>query len=325
MIDSNPLVSIVIPVYNTAKYLDACLQSVISQTYENLEILIINDGSTDDSNLIIANYQRLDSRILYISKPNEGLPLTRKVGVEKATGKYVQHLDSDDILVANAIELLVNRAEETDADIVAAPFFFIYPNGEKKISGNLSFGVLTGKEYFKEILYREAYWCVWANFQRLDIFRKNAIEFVSDISLGEDAILMTQLLLYAERVAAISTPIIYYNQISDSISHNMTLSRYKDFRAYPLWIETYFDKKKILDEYAKEVAWLHIEKTFGCVYWNHLEDVNRDMKRVLQDIIRFPDLLELLSKRKRKVILTYKYSKWLGYLRVVWYKRKRKL
>ena len=111
-----PCVSVIIPVYNIEKHLEKCLDSVIGQTLKNIEIIVVDDGSTDNSPRIIDRYARTDSRIVAIHKANEGLAYARKSGIEAAHGKYVQHLDGDDFLEPDACELLFNRAEETNAD-----------------------------------------------------------------------------------------------------------------------------------------------------------------------------------------------------------------
>ena len=90
-------VSIIIPAYNAKPTLSKCLDSCINQTFEDIEIIIINDGSTDGSNIIMCNYAKIDGRINVINKINEGLPFARKSGVEVAKGEYVFHLDADDI------------------------------------------------------------------------------------------------------------------------------------------------------------------------------------------------------------------------------------
>lgn len=96
---SSPLVSVIIPVYNSELYLEACIESVIGQSYSTLEIIIVNDGSTDDSFTIMEKYAKLDERIIIINKRNGGLPSARKSGIDIAKGKYIQHLDSDDVLL----------------------------------------------------------------------------------------------------------------------------------------------------------------------------------------------------------------------------------
>ena len=127
-----PCVSVIIPVYNIEKHLEKCLDSVIGQTLKDIEIIVVNDGSTDNSLDIITQYARKDSRIVIVDKPNEGLAYARKSGIEAAHGKYVQHLDGDDFLEPDACELLFKRAEETDADIVIIRFLIDSPRGQKE-------------------------------------------------------------------------------------------------------------------------------------------------------------------------------------------------
>ena len=218
MKDSLPLVSIIIPVYNSEAYLDACFMSVIKQTYKTLEVIVVNDGSTDDSLSIIRKYEQLDNRFFCINKANGGLPLARKTGIEHAHGKYIQHLDSDDTLLETAIERLVRRAEETDADIVAAPFYFCFQDRPAQKSVDLKFDALSGFEYYLEILHSRAYWSVWSNFQRSCLFQENVIQTVPEISFGEDAILITQLVLCAKKVVSLAEPILNYNRYSTAMS-----------------------------------------------------------------------------------------------------------
>lgn len=121
----SPLVSVIIPVYNAHNSIAKTLQSVINQTYTNLEIVVVNDGSTDESLDIIKTYAVEDPRIVVFDKQNEGLVQARKSGIDIATGKYIQYLDSDDIMHEDAITRLVNKAEETQADMVVAPFYVL--------------------------------------------------------------------------------------------------------------------------------------------------------------------------------------------------------
>lgn len=216
--DALPLVSVIIPVFNTEKYIEDCIFSVINQNYSRLEIIIVNDGSTDGSRSIIQKYMEVDRRIVCIDKKNEGLPLARKTGILKANGKYIQHLDSDDTLIDGAIEKLVCRAEETDADIVASSFLFCYPDKGPVLSEPYTFGEISGISYFRQKLNLQAYWSVWSHFQKRSLFLNNKIETVADISIGEDAIMMTQLILATDRIVSLNIPTVNYYRNSSSMS-----------------------------------------------------------------------------------------------------------
>lgn len=325
MNDSLPLVSVIIPVYNSEAYLDACLLSVIKQTYQFLEIIIVNDGSTDDSLSIMRRYENLDSRIFCINKLNEGLPLARKSGIDHAHGKYIQHLDSDDILLETAIEKLVYRAEETNADIVAAPFYFCFQDRPDQKSVDLKFEELSGLNYYREILHFQAYWSVWSNFQKRSLFLENVIQTVPDISFGEDAILMTQLILYANKVVSLQEPILKYNRYLTAMSLQVHKSKYNEYRAYQDWIEEYLKSKSLYNIFKQEMAVMHLKKTFLSIAWRRLEYVKQDMVRLVASLKNYPELKSEMSKQEMKIVSCYQICPIWGYVMLRWYCKKNKL
>lgn len=133
----NDMVSVIIPVYNVKPYLDRCMQSVINQTYRNLEILLINDGSTDGSAEKCRQWKAKDDRILFISKENEGLGPTRNLGVKRANGEYVIFIDSDDWWELDTVEKLYSAAMKNNADIVYMNFYFSYNDENGKLKNDM--------------------------------------------------------------------------------------------------------------------------------------------------------------------------------------------
>ena len=117
-LDSNPLVSIVLPIYNVAPYLDRCMQSVVNQSYKNLEIIMVDDGSTDACSELCEKWNKHDNRVKVIHKSNAGLGEARNTGIENATGDYVCFFDSDDYLRLDAIEMAVSSALHRQSDVV---------------------------------------------------------------------------------------------------------------------------------------------------------------------------------------------------------------
>ena len=117
-------ISVIVPVYNVEKYLETCLNSIINQSYKNLEIIVVNDGSTDSSLEICKKYQKLDNRIILIDQKNKGLSGARNVGILKATGEYIHFIDSDDYIALNYYEKMLEALADTDADIVVGGFYY---------------------------------------------------------------------------------------------------------------------------------------------------------------------------------------------------------
>lgn len=130
MTKTKPLVSIIVPIYNTAKHLPACLDSILAQTYQNLEIILINDGSTDHSASIAKSYTEKDPRIKFINQTNQGLSATRNVGIKKSTGDYITFIDSDDAIEPQMIESMINALQTNKADIAVCSFKEFYNNGK---------------------------------------------------------------------------------------------------------------------------------------------------------------------------------------------------
>ena len=319
-----PLVSVVIPVYNAEKTLSSCLESVMNQTYANLEIIVVNDGSTDNSRTIIEDYAIEDSRIVVFEKENAGLVQARKSGIDIASGKYIQYLDSDDTLHEDAVSLLVDKAEKTQADIVVAPFVFCN-DGKVQKSTFSAFVELSGRDYLKKILFEKAYWCVWSKFHLRSLYQ-NEIER-PEISLGEDAVLSTQLLMCSHKVTSVDYIIIDYNFTPSSMSHpsNFDDKKYKDFVDYTEWVEKYIIKKGAGNDFQESLAFFHIRNTFRRIYWKRLRDANKEMKRVLIDLKCFPYFMNHLTRRERKIVKTYQTSFFMGYLKLKYYNWRRKI
>ena len=122
-----PLVSIIVPMYNTAGCIARCVKSICAQTYKSIEILLLNDGSTDDTLAICRALAASDHRIALVDKTNTGAADTRNQGIALAHGKYIQFVDSDDWLAPDFTEKLVSAAEAHTADLVIAPFWMVYP------------------------------------------------------------------------------------------------------------------------------------------------------------------------------------------------------
>lgn len=134
----NDLISVVVPVYNVEKYLQKCIDSIINQTYKKIEIILVNDGSTDNSLSICNEYKKTDSRIQVIDKKNGGLSSARNVGIKFSKGKYICFVDADDYLEHNFVEKLYNKIINNKCDISICNFVYDFENGKSKIRYNNS-------------------------------------------------------------------------------------------------------------------------------------------------------------------------------------------
>ena len=131
-----PKVSVIVPVYNVGKYIDKCLKSLVEQTLSDIEIIIVNDGSTDDSKKVIDNYiERYPEKIVYLEKKNGGLSDARNYGIPYAKGEYIAFLDSDDYVELDMYEKMYETAKKENSDMVECDFYWEYPNKTKKDIG----------------------------------------------------------------------------------------------------------------------------------------------------------------------------------------------
>lgn len=219
---TDPLVSIIIPVYNAAPHLARCIESVRRQSYQNLEIILMNDGSHDVSGPICQIYARVDKRLRAIDKPNSGVSATRNEAIALATGKYLQFVDSDDYLAPDATELLVRRAEEARADLVIAHYYRVAGSEITQHGFLRRTDVMDQTEFARELMDEPAsfyYGVMWNKLYRADIIRENGIQCHEELHWSEDFLFNLEYIRYAARFCAIQQPVYYYVKNPASITH----------------------------------------------------------------------------------------------------------
>ena len=243
---NQPLVSIILPVYNAQTHLARCIESILNQTYRNLELIILNDGSRDQSLPVCEEFRAKDSRIVLVDKDNSGVSDTRNLGLKLAGGQYVQFVDSDDYIDPDFTGHLVAAAEENNADLVIAPYKMVIPAGAskpeqvlEKIQDDLGvmsvarppevreYGFLPAGVYDKDtfalrLMDKPAsyfYSVLWNKLYRRDLLVENDVQFASEMKWAEDLVFNLQYIRFAERFVSIGTPGYYYVQNPQSICH----------------------------------------------------------------------------------------------------------
>lgn len=218
----NPLVSVIIPVYKTEKYLEACVLSVINQTYKNLQIILVDDGSPDNSSAICDRLSVQYDNISVIHKKNGGLSDARNEGTKKADGEFLLYLDSDDTLVENAIELMVNKIIEDDSDAVYPDRYYkVYENsGKKKLCYHFPKKLMYNNpvEFGKNVLIEKC--CAWRSHSllyRTKIIIDNNVVFPIGYT-GEDVVFNLHFFKYATKISFITNVTVNYLKRSGSIT-----------------------------------------------------------------------------------------------------------
>ena len=213
------VVSIIIPVYNTEKYISKCIDSVINQTYKEIEIVIINDGSTDKSFEVISSYLEIDKRIKYIEQDNKGVNIARKVGIQESSGEYIFFLDSDDWIEKNTLEILMKIINDNNSQIIRFGYN-IEPDlskGNKTIEKKeYIYDDNNLKEFYKQ-LAEAKYNSLWGQIiDKKLIDLKNFKSLNDSICFAEDLWFNMELYTKAKKITIISDKLYHYNRANEN-------------------------------------------------------------------------------------------------------------
>lgn len=247
----NPLISVVTPVYNAEQYLENCVQSMLSQTIQNIEIILVDDGSLDKSGFLCDEFAQKDSRIKIIHQQNQGVTAARAAGIKKSSGEWICFVDSDDELPKNSLELLLNNAKD-DIDIVVGSVQFQghYKWPYKKMSCEIS-----NIDFMKMLLKHRVPRGPWARLFRKKLFHGDSLNIPRKIVCAEDFIMNLRLAQCAKKIRIIpNTVYSYIERPNSAMSQNPFAN--KD---YMLSFE-----RILLESFSKE----NRERLKYAIFWN---------------------------------------------------------
>ncbi|RGX96942.1 glycosyltransferase family 2 protein [Blautia sp. OF03-15BH] len=252
----NNLVSIIIPAYNVARYLDDCLKSVLNQTYTNLEIIVIDDGSTDKSLEICHSYAAKDKRLKVIHQENAGVSAARNVGLSIMTGKYVLFIDSDDRIEQNMVEILVKEIEENEKNDAVFCGYKEFEDETDRIIKEVvpSKSKRVDRDNGVAEIFGEYATMLWNKMFRCSIIDKSDL-FDVTLKIGEDELWMVDVLKKANNIMLIGTPLYYYRSRAEGASKGQVFSEAK--------MTDYESQKKVLksiNEYGSEALTLYAQQ-----------------------------------------------------------------
>lgn len=300
----NSKVSIIIPIYKVENYLTECLESCINQSYKNIEIIAVNDGSPDNCGDIIDHYAAKDERVIHLKKENEGVAAARESGINASTGAYIMFVDGDDFLTFNAVELFMETAVKEDADMVFSDFIDYYKQKAPTINTNsLHHGLVMSMndcvdnhvrmEMWGRIIRREL--CLNCELQKLNI--------------GEDKFAMIQILIRCKKNVYLKVPLYYYRHnetslmhkpdtIKNEIEHKMILTDFVIQKGYPAKVIHFaiMTNVPVISEYCND-------------YNNPITASQKETIRKLTKLSlkHYPKMLRehLLSDKLRGIIIFY--------------------
>ncbi|HBI61973.1 MAG TPA: glycosyltransferase family 2 protein [Lachnospiraceae bacterium] len=303
-----PLISIIIPVYNVEKYLGQCMKSVSDQTSSDLEIILVDDGSTDRSGEICDSWKKTDSRVTVIHKSNGGLSDARNVGIEAASGDWLMFIDSDDYVSDHFCEHALHLVEESHADIGVFDYQFCWEDHCERSKESIT-GILDNQEAMYQLLIGNTKNYAWNKIYKRDLFRN--VRYPAS-RVWEDIGTTYKLFAAAEKVHFSSEVLYFYRQRSESISYDpparALFDIYEEYQEQYLFCQTnYPDFIDIVWDNVIGYALICCIKNYSTVRkW----DKYRDIKACLRKDRRVPGKMSF----SKKIMLTiFRVSEGLFY------------
>lgn len=241
-----PKVSVIVPIYNVEKYLEKCINSLLSQTLEDIQIILVNDGSKDNSGNIAKEYEKNNKdRVIYVEKENGGLSDARNYGLKYATGDFIAFLDSDDYIEKNAYEEMYNKAIEENADYVECDFIWEFPN---KIRVDKQYPYKNKKEMLSFVRV-----VAWNKLIKRQLITDNNLEFPKGLRY-EDVEFTYKLIPFINKFAYVDKSFIHYVQREGSIANVQNERTAEIFTVLDNVIE-FYKKNNIYEKYRDELEY----------------------------------------------------------------------
>ncbi len=305
-------VSVIVPVYNVYEYIDKCLDSLVHQTLKDMEIIVVNDGSPDDSESIIKKYEKKYKNIKYVVKKNGGLSDARNFGLKYATGDYIGFVDSDDYVANDMFEKLYNKITKDKSDIAVCEFNYVYPDGKIIRSySNLDYTDEVDKKYLISPPM------AWTRLYKKDLFKE--LKFKKDIYY-EDLEMNPKVLLYTKKISFVDEGLYYY------IVRNNSIMRQNTFNEKLLHIFDILDsnKKLLYKDYPMEIEYMYIDHLLRTAslrfmdYDNYKENINKIVDIFKSDFPNWKKNVYLKkSSKKMKLLCHLAYHKCYLLLKII--------
>lgn len=301
---NQPLVSVVIPIYNVEKYLDRCISSVVDQTYRNLEIILVDDGSPDRCPGMCDQWADKDGRIRVIHKENAGLGMARNSGLEAASGKYIFFFDSDDYVELSTVEICVRHAEEHSADTVLFGRRDVYEDGRQgKAIHAEKLQVFRGAQVQNRLLpglYTYAFGVgvsAWGKMYQREMFTANALRFPSERKIiSEDAYFALE--YFSKSDCSVLLPDVLYNYVNrdNSLSRGYRKDRQEKNDAFLQTCLDYIRKNDLPDEVTKHLKVRYHGYTIAALKQIMASDLtDREKKKMIRTVFCSAVLRDTLS------------------------------
>ena len=244
-------VSIIVPVYNIENYIRVCVESILAQTYASLELILVDDGSKDNSGILCDEYAVIDPRVKVIHKENGGVSSARNAGLRQAKGDWIMHVDGDDWIEPDMIESLIEAAKATEADLVFSDFIKYGPNaGNNQLPSWNSDKIDSMSRYIAYVMTT-----IWGSIAKRSLYIDHSLKSPEGISYCEDFHLIVRLCHYAKKIANVHRPFYHYRYRPTSIMSNMSRKTESDEQWVYQDIIRFFKEQGVYEDYRKVMSW----------------------------------------------------------------------
>lgn len=317
-----PKVSIIVPFYNVEKYIEKCLETLVHQTLEDIEIILVNDGSTDKTEEIAKKYQaQYPQKIRYLEKENGGLSDARNYAIPYAKGEYIAFLDSDDYAEKNMYQEMYEIAKKENSDMVECNFIWEYPDKTR-----IDIGAIYNN---KHEMIEKIRVVAWNKLIKREILEKSKVIFPKGYRY-EDVEFTYMLIPFLEKVSFCKTPMVHYIQRDGSIS-NVQNKRTAEIFDVMEHVIDYYKEKGLYDEYYQELEYIYVRYAFCSSFLRIVKIQDKKIRKQLLELtwnnvnIKFPNwknnrILKTEKNKKNLYLksinkITYKiYSKLISYI-----------
>ena len=310
--------SVIVPVYNSSKYLDKCIKSIVNQTLKEIEIIIINDGSTDNSLDIIQGYALKDNRIKVVNQSNKGVSASRNEGIKLAKGDYIINIDSDDWIEQHYFEDIYNLAINKQLDIVVTDIhveglLVDYIRKDLNIENN---DIINGKEYLEIFFKNNLSGFTWNKLIKRELY--DGLLYREDLTMCEDVYLIVQIIKKSKYIGKINYAYYHYIVNNNSITNTLNTKKMQDIYEVFCFLKDYFNSDKMLSLYIKEqeiCALLYVIINMKNYFFDKKRQKiwNYFLEMVKQSYVEYTDF-----RYKKKLFLYYRTIKFFPFSLTIW-------
>ena len=304
---ATPTVSVVIPVYNAERFVADTAASILLQNYRNLELVLVDDGSTDSTPEILSRLAAGDERVKVLTQKNQGPSAARMTGLQASTGDYIYFFDADDLMLGRAISRMVATALATGADLVVPRFVFRHPDGTASPSLAMPRPVMTGPELLREALLCRAHW------RLSELISRPLALTISNVSagmlFGEDGMWKAQLLAQARKVVEVAETAFEYIERDGSLSDPRSINdrKFADYLKFNAWIRRYIADYGLTPAVGEDaLAYQVFSIVMSCIHWQRPESVPEYIAATLEYTREHPGFEALLTPHERKILQMFR-------------------